>query len=70
VEGSKALVARCRGKKPIERFGPAALANHQDIWSEPQGRAHQLPIRARAGTFDVRAMGVQRDRRGVILVER
>src|SRR5712692_2234099 len=27
VESSEALVARCRGKKPIERFGAAALAN-------------------------------------------
>src|SRR5258708_6671994 len=50
VEGSEALVARCRGKKPIERFGAAALADHQDIRSEPQGGAHQLSIRARAST--------------------
>src|SRR5437667_11823237 len=70
VEGSQALVASCRCKKPIERFGAAALANYQDIRSEPQGGAYQLPIRARAGTFDVRAMGIQRDRRGVILVQR
>src|SRR5438067_6423670 len=37
VERSKALVASCRSKKPIERFGAAALANYQDIRSEPQG---------------------------------
>src|SRR6266849_10769057 len=53
VEGSETLVARCRGKKPIERFGAAALGDHQDIRSEPQGCAHQIPIRARPGTFDV-----------------
>ena len=70
VQGSEALVARCRRKKPIERFGAAALANHQDIRSEPQGGAHQLPIRACASAFDVRAMGIQWDRRGVILVQR
>ena len=64
------LVASCRGKQPIERFGAAALANYLDIRSEPQGGAHQLPIRACASAFDVRAMGIQWDRRGVILVQR
>src|SRR5438132_14222495 len=31
VEGAEALMARCRGKKRIERIGAAALANHQDM---------------------------------------
>src|SRR5258708_25810775 len=59
VEGSEALVARCRGKKPVERFGAAALANYQDIRSEPQGGEHQIQLRARASSFNDRAMGLQ-----------
>ena len=55
VEGSKALVASCRGKQPIERFGGAALANYLDIRSEPRAvRISSRYVRAPAPSMFAR----------------